>query len=241
MNPVAVLCAQRDARTFAGGMPVVAHPPCRLWGRLRMQAKSPDADAERALGLWCAEVVRTCGGVLEHPGSSTLWNAANLPKPGVRDARGFTLAVSQSHFGHRAEKLTWLYLAGIAIGDLSPLPIVLSGSYMPVENMNVREREKTPADLARWLVAAARTASAARFDDPDAGARVSGVEMPPWRTAVECSGCGRRGFAETWEADIRAKNPGAITCCPDRDLIPVEKPWRGSLQRILRLDNEQTV
>lgn len=36
---------------------------------------------------------------------------------------------------------------------------------------------------------------------------------------VECSGCGRRGDARTWEADIRRKHPQAVTCCPDRKLV----------------------
>lgn len=37
---------------------------------------------------------------------------------------------------------------------------------------------------------------------------------------VKCAGCDRRGDSSTWEQDIRAKHPNAITCCPDRDLKP---------------------
>ncbi|WP_202122885.1 hypothetical protein, partial [Escherichia coli] len=53
---------ERDARTFAGGMPVVAHPPCRAWGRLRKFAK-PRPD-EKALALFAVAQVRAFGGVL---------------------------------------------------------------------------------------------------------------------------------------------------------------------------------
>ncbi|HVZ17910.1 MAG TPA: hypothetical protein VG897_12380, partial [Terriglobales bacterium] len=64
MTGTDVFDIDRDARTFAGGMPVVAHPPCRMWGRLRQFAKGrPD---EKALGIWAVDQVRTWGGVLEH-------------------------------------------------------------------------------------------------------------------------------------------------------------------------------
>lgn len=37
---------------------------------------------------------------------------------------------------------------------------------------------------------------------------------------VQCAGCGMRGDSRSWEQDIRAKHPNAVTCCPDRDLKP---------------------
>lgn len=74
--------AERDARTWPGGNPVVAHPPCRAWGRLRHFAK-PRPD-EKALAIFAVDQVRKWGGVLEHPASSTLWTEAGLPAPGRR-------------------------------------------------------------------------------------------------------------------------------------------------------------
>jgi hypothetical protein len=127
----------RDALAWLGGSPVVAHPPCRLWGRLRHFARSDDAEAERAAALWVVGQVRRWGGVLEHPSSSTLWPAAGLPAPGRRDEfGGFTLAVSQWWWGHKADKLTWLYVCGIELADLPPVPFKLGEPEYVVQSRN---------------------------------------------------------------------------------------------------------
>ena len=55
----------RDARQFPGGVQVVAHPPCRAWGRLRRFAKP--APHEKDLARFAVAQVRRWGGVLEHP------------------------------------------------------------------------------------------------------------------------------------------------------------------------------
>lgn len=151
----------RDARTFDGSIPVVAHPPCRAWGRLRHMAK-PRAD-EKALGLFAVETVRRCGGVLEHPAHSTLWPAAGLPAPGTRDSfGGWTLPLYQGHFGHRAPKATWFYVLGLEPADLPPIPFDLALPVGRVENMGKAEREATPPELARFLVEIARRVGGAK-------------------------------------------------------------------------------
>lgn len=166
-----VFDAKRDARTFRGGMPVFAHPPCRLWGRLKALARSADADAERALGVWCANQVRECGGVLEHPIDSTLWKTAGLPLPGERDKLGgFTVAAAQWWWGHRAEKWTWFYVAGLDPRDLPEIPYRIGRAERVITNVRglragmpgfrtectKAEREHTPPALAAWLVETAR-------------------------------------------------------------------------------------
>ena len=83
---VDVYDVERDARTYDGPHPVVAHPPCRAWGRLRTFA-NPRPD-ERNLGRLAIALVCEFGGVLEHPAGSTLWSAQRLPKPGMRDSWG---------------------------------------------------------------------------------------------------------------------------------------------------------
>jgi hypothetical protein len=169
---------ERDARNWPGGMPLVAHPPCRAWGRLRHFAK-PRPD-EKALALWAVDQVRTWGGVLEHPAASTLWPTCGLPKPGQVDAwGGITIGIHQNWWGHRAEKATLLYAVGIEATKLPPFPMrlgeathVIAQDKSPGRGTNGQrlrkgmpgwrpevskaEREHTPPELAQWLVDLAR-------------------------------------------------------------------------------------
>lgn len=109
----------RDARTYAGSWPVVAHPPCQRWGRFwhgstrrPHQFKLGDDGGcfEAAIGA-----VRRYGGVLEHPADSHAWRYI-----GIRPRREgqwipadagnrWTCCVYQGHYGHFAGKPTWLY------------------------------------------------------------------------------------------------------------------------------------
>lgn len=155
-----VFDATRDARTYTGNLPVIAHPPCRAWGRLRAFA-NPRPD-EMDLARWAVSVVRRVGGVLEHPAASLLWPDQNLPKPGRCDQfGGWTLGIRQSEYGHKADKPTYLYIVGIRPGEEPPKPLRLEypthviqsrkrAGYLP--HVSKAEREHTPPDLARWLV-----------------------------------------------------------------------------------------
>lgn len=150
--------ADRDARRWPGGAPVVAHPPCRAWGRLRQFAK-PRED-EKDLARLAVDLVRQWGGVLEHPASSSLWPDRGLPRPGRgRDSwGGWTLAAPQSWWGHRAEKASWFYIVGVGPRDLPAIPFELGGGVQLLENLGKAAREHTPPDLAAWLVQVARLA-----------------------------------------------------------------------------------
>jgi hypothetical protein len=78
----------RDARTFRGPGPVIAHPPCERWGRYwgggPMLHGKPgqkllgDDGGCFAHALWS---VRTFGGVLEHPEASHAFHYYGLPIP----------------------------------------------------------------------------------------------------------------------------------------------------------------
>lgn len=157
--------AERDARNWPGGCPVVAHPPCRAWGRLRHMAK-PRPD-EKDLARWAVRMVRQWGGVLEHPEASSLWADQALPRPGrgIDAHGGFSIAVLQKWWGHRADKSTWLYICGLRPADVPATPIDLRESRFVVTSSLYRagdprwkphlrkeEREQTPPNFARWLV-----------------------------------------------------------------------------------------
>jgi hypothetical protein len=119
----------RDARTYAGPHPVVAHPPCERWGRYwggapckphQYQLGADDGCFAAALAA-----VRRWGGVLEHPEASHAWAAFGLnapPRHGgwvVADfVSGWTCCVEQGHYGHMARKTTWLYAHGVDLPSL---------------------------------------------------------------------------------------------------------------------------
>jgi hypothetical protein len=163
----------RDARLYDGPWPVVAHPPCGPWGRLRHMYRGTEHDcAPRAV-----EQVRTFGGVLEHPAGSRLWAQCGLPMTGV-DAPDFSVEVSQNDWGHPARKRTWLYFVGIdralVIAGLRSGGMVthwISGgrgregkkrNTTPVppgiKVCSAQQRRRTPTLFADWLVSLARTA-----------------------------------------------------------------------------------
>jgi hypothetical protein len=113
---------ERDARTYAGPHPVIAHPPCDRWcqmapvnqARYGHRVGDDGGCFEAALAS-----VRKWGGVLEHPAVSLAWPAFNLPKPPTKGGwvkgfcGGWSAHVEQRQYGHRARKATWLYCFGI--------------------------------------------------------------------------------------------------------------------------------
>lgn len=114
---------KRDARNYSGPNKVIAHPPCERWGRywgggpmLHGTGKEKLLGDDKgcfAHAMWC---VRSFGGVLEHPEGSHAFRFYGLPVPyrngGWTDPDiygGRSCCVAQGNYGHRAQKLTWLY------------------------------------------------------------------------------------------------------------------------------------
>lgn len=175
----------RDARTYAGPWPVVAHPPCERWGRY--WGGGPSAKVPRKLGddngcfAAALAAVRRWGGVLEHPEGSHAWRAFGLNCPphtgGWVNADfdgGWTCCVEQGHYGHRARKKTWLYAHGVDVGSLtwgpSEAEAKLDDGYHSAEErrraiktgvrqrLSKRQRAATPPAFRDLLLGIARNA-----------------------------------------------------------------------------------
>lgn len=119
----------RDARTYAGPHPVIAHPPCERWGRYWGGAPRKPHQYELGAddGCFAAALasVRRWGGVIEHPEGSHAWRAFGLnapPRSGGWVAAdfqgGWTCCVEQGHYGHMSRKTTWLYAHSIDLPEL---------------------------------------------------------------------------------------------------------------------------
>ena len=118
------LVIDRDAREYDGPGPVIAHPPCERWGRY--WSGGPSAKVKRKLGdddgcfAAALAAVRNFGGVLEGPEASHAWKYFGLNRPPqsggwvvADELGGLTCCVAQGHYGHVAQKLTWLYSYGV--------------------------------------------------------------------------------------------------------------------------------
>lgn len=113
---------QRDARMFCGDGPVIAHPPCQLWGKMaavnykRWGGDHNKPGNDGGCFASALESVNRCGGVLEHPAGTYAWSHFGLKKPvageWIESGNGWVCEVWQSAYGHRANKATWLYYVG---------------------------------------------------------------------------------------------------------------------------------
>lgn len=160
----------RDARTYSGPHPVIAHPPCGPWGELRHLYKGNEHDCAPL----AVEQVRKWGGVLEHPHRSKLWSHAQLPGRGepLDTFGGFTVEVDQCAWGHVARKRTRLYFVGVdrqrvestiriggtpthwVAGSRKGRTGIGRGGVAPpgIKFCSAQQRRRTPPAFAAWLV-----------------------------------------------------------------------------------------
>jgi hypothetical protein len=142
---------ERDARKYPGPHPVVAHPPCERWGRYWWGGPSSRVRFEKGADDGCfasaLDSVRRYGGVLEHPAGSAAWKAHGLVTPSPaggwtdKDAfGGMSCRVDQGHYGHRAQKATWLYACHV-----KPLELIWGKAPRPAHVASDRRSTRTGA------------------------------------------------------------------------------------------------
>jgi hypothetical protein len=177
----------RDARSYAGPHPVVAHPPCSRWCRLAglVEARWGHRRGDDG-GCFASALasVRRWGGVLEHPAYSDAWAAHDLAAPptgceGWVNADfqgGWTCYVEQGRYGHAAKKATWLYARGVALpllrwgvqpnGSGAAL-VSWCGNHVSTEKKRPRIGKKaaaaTPPAFAEALLSIARSSPRAKI------------------------------------------------------------------------------
>lgn len=167
----------RDARGYAGPNPVVAHPPCQLWGPFAVvnfrrwggEHNRPGNDG----GCFAAALssVLRYGGVLEHPAKSKAWVKYGLAAPAAKQwtasGHGWVCEVWQSAYGHRANKATWLFYVGPRPPDcIWEKPIGTHqcgyrdqrGKDRNKPTLSKREASETPPLFAHLLIRLASTA-----------------------------------------------------------------------------------
>jgi hypothetical protein len=159
-NDIAVLCASnkskyylingldiydnnRNAFTFNSNLPIIAHPPCAQWSRLKGLAKP--LILEKYLAVWCYEWIVKNGGILEHPNGSYLFDYLGI--------RNKCYKVDLREFGYPAIKTTLLYFH-----NYKPIsqPLTLEPARSNVTKMHSADRMITPIKFNRWLVDAIR-------------------------------------------------------------------------------------
>lgn len=129
LNFIELWDQERDARNYQGPYPVIAHPPCQLWGNFAKinykrwggEHNKPGNDGGCFHSAF--QSVLTYGGVLEHPAKTMAWKTFGIGKPKpyrwVRYGNYWVAEVWQSAYGHRANKATWL----LYVGEKKPLEL----------------------------------------------------------------------------------------------------------------------
>lgn len=170
---------ERDARTYPGPHPVVAHPPCARWCQLAGLVEAVHGHKKGDDGGTFAEAlasVRRWGGVLEHPAWTLAWPAFGLSPPPAWGWQqsidgSWVCEVAQSAYGHQCRKLTWLYY----VGQHPPEPArwnrpkrvkMISGltnhGGAGVARIRKSEASATPPAFAQFLVGLARQSQVRR-------------------------------------------------------------------------------
>lgn len=133
-----IYTALRPVKLFNDNCPVIAHPPCAQWSRLKNSARIDLVEKQLAYDCW--KLVRRNGGILEHPNGSQF----------MREFVGYSNCqrIHQSDFGFAAKKDTLLYLNKVKLQP-AQLPVELPSS--KVCEMSVAQRSRSTLEFNKWL------------------------------------------------------------------------------------------
>lgn len=176
LKDIDIWSIDRDAKLYDANNPVIAHPPCQLWGKMALvnfkrwggEHNRPGNDEgcfQSALNS-----VNKCGGILEHPAQSYAWKEYGLLKPikgkWVKSGKGWVCEIWQSAYGHRANKATWLYYVGFkqpfdliwcrTIGSHQIGRQDQRGKHRNKPTLNKKESNSTPIKFRNVLIKLAR-------------------------------------------------------------------------------------
>lgn len=174
---------ERDARSYNGDAPAVAHPPCHLWVNMaavnwkRYQRQIPawyPGGSDGGCFAAALAVIMRVGGVIEHPAFSHAWEYHRLTRPLHTDrwtaaygneertpSHYWVCEVWQSAYGHQARKRTWL----LYVGDKAPPELNWSrnpgthqvGWFDRIKpTLSKAEASRTPPAFAELLIGLAR-------------------------------------------------------------------------------------
>jgi len=118
----------RDARFYRGPWPVVGHPDCKRWGQYATSHPILGPGVYKLGddgGCFASFLVSLAlyGGVGEHPARSKAWKQFGLPRPvqgegWIRQGALAVCHVEQGHYGHFANKPSWLVACGVELPEL---------------------------------------------------------------------------------------------------------------------------
>lgn len=174
----------RDARKYNGPHPVIAHPPCERWGRYWFGG--PSAKVRKIKGddggcfASALAAVRKFGGILEHPAATHAYSAFGIARPPraggwikADEFGGWACCVDQKHYGHLAQKATWLYAVSCELPELvwgkSENGIGMDDGYHTAEErrrairtgrcqrLSKNQRKATPIAFRDLLISIAKT------------------------------------------------------------------------------------
>lgn len=153
---------KRNALNYSGKAPVIAHPPCRLFGRLKGLTTAPQW--EKQLGYYAIGTVRKNGGIVENPAHSDLFKITGCNLDGGCDEfGGFLIDVQLNWFGFPVRKRTWLYVCGCSRSDVPGHPLNFdmithtvgrnskSKTNLMKKQLEKNYRAKTPIKMIDWF------------------------------------------------------------------------------------------